>query len=246
MMTESDSIIVKNVSKSFNLGVKNIYEKLRGSKNSDHSEFFALKDISFNVKKGEILGIIGANGSGKTTLLRTIAGIYKPDSGYVKTNGTIAPILHIGTGFNNELDAIENIMVYGMLLGIPKSEMKKKVKDIIKWAEVDGFSNVKLKKYSSGMRARLAFATALQINPDILLVDEVLAVGDRRFKEKSFQAFSSFKKQGKTILYVTHSLKKITNLSDRVLLMDHGKIIGIGSPEEIIKKYDEMMTDQTK
>jgi len=238
MMEELYAITVKNVSKSFKLGGKKFFEK--SPEKSKSSGFFALNDVSFNVKKGEILGIIGANGSGKTTLLRTIAGIYKPDSGYVKTNGTIAPILHIGTGFNNELDAVENIMIYGMLLGIPKMEMKKKVHDIIEWAELEKFSDVKLKKYSSGMRARLAFATTIQINPDILLVDEVLAVGDKKFKEKSFQEFSSFKKQGKTILYVTHSLKKITKLSDRVLLLDHGRVIAIGKPDEIIQKYDEM------
>jgi len=230
-MDPNTSIEVVNISKRFRLSDK---------KSKRNNEFWALKDINFSVSKGEMLGIIGLNGSGKTTLLRVISGIFKPTSGKILSSGIIAPILHIGTGFNGELNARDNILAYGMLLGFSKKEILSKTDEIIKFAGIEGFEEMKLSHYSSGMKARLAFSTVKEIDPDILLVDEILAVGDKIFKEKSFEAFIDFKKKGKTILYTTHSLTKISDLCDRVLLLHHGKMIAIGDPNEIVEKYKEI------
>lgn len=240
-MEQVNAIEVKNLKKYFKIDQPSHIFGRSNSQKSRHPKFLALDDISFSVKKGEMLGIIGLNGSGKTTLLRTIAGIYKPDLGSVGVNGTMAPILHIGIGFQPELNAMENIMMYGMLLEIPISKLKGKIDSIIEFAELEKFRHLKLKRYSSGMKARLAFSTALQVNPDILLVDEVLAVGDRRFKEKSFREFASFKKRGKTILYTTHNPEAVYKLIDRLILMHHGKVVAIGDPIETVKKYEELI-----
>jgi len=235
---EEYSVVVQNLSKFFkSSSIKNLNSKFK------QKGILALDDISVKVKKGQMLAIIGFNGSGKTTLLRTIAGIYEPDMGSIEVNGRIAPILQIGTGFHLELNAKENIMNYGLLIGIPKKELKSKIDNIIEFAELGEFSELKLKYYSAGMRARLAFSSALQIDADILLVDEILAVGDRIFREKSFEAFSDFIKKGKTILYTTHSLDKIYDMADQVLLLNHGKKIMIGSPNEVIDEYRKMTKD---
>ena len=199
-----------------------------------------LDDISFEVEKGEMLGIIGRNGSGKTTLLKIISGIYQPNHGSVKIEGKISPLLSIGTGFHRELKAEENIILAGMLLGLEKSEIKKRVSKIIEFAELEDMKEMKLKHYSSGMRARLAFATAIQIEPDILLVDEILSVGDMRFRKKGYNEFLKFKEEKKTILYASHNMGAIKKLCDRVLLLDFGKVVDIGLPEDIIKKYEEI------
>jgi len=238
-----DAITVKNITKSFKMKQKGVFAK--NSQFAKQETFHALENISFTVPKGKMIGVVGLNGSGKTTLLRTIAGIYKPDSGHVKITGRLSPILHIGTGFHEELDARENIIMSGMLLGLSKSEIKEKVDEIIRYAELENFAKMELKHYSSGMRARLAFATALQIKPDILLVDEVLSVGDIRFRKKSFDSFLSFKESGKTILYTTHNLRMISELSDSVILIHQGKLVMVGEPEETVQKYKEI-TGTTK
>jgi len=237
----TDAIVVNKVTKTFNFKRPSKFlGSIRLDTKTNQKKILALDDISFSVSKGELLSIIGLNGSGKTTLLRIIAGIYEPDSGNVQIQGRIAPILHLGTGFQDELDAYDNIIMYGMLLGMSKSEIKEKIKAVLEFADLENFANMKLKHYSSGMRARLAFSTALQVKPDILLVDEILAVGDKLFKEKSFDAFTSFKKQGKTVLLSTHSLARVSELSDRVLLIHQGKLIKIGKPDEVLQKYKEM------
>lgn len=232
---EDYAVVVENISKFFkSSSIKDINPKFK------QKGILALDDISFKVKKGQMLAIIGFNGSGKTTLLRTIAGIYKPDLGSIKVNGRIAPILQIGTGFHLELDAKENIMNYGLLLGIQKKELESKIPKIIDFAELDKFSELKLKHYSTGMRARLAFSSALQIDADVLLVDEILAVGDRIFREKSFDAFTELIKNGATILYTTHNLDKIYDMAEQVLLINQGEMVMLGKPEEVIKKYREL------
>jgi len=203
-------------------------------------ELLVLDNISFSVKKGEILSIIGLNGSGKTTLLRMIAGVYKPDSGSVQINGKMSQLMQLGTGFQPELNGEENIILNGMLLGISKSKMKESVPRIIQYAELREFPHLKLKHYSSGMRSRLAFSIAMEIDPDILLVDEILSVGDKNFQNKSYEKFLSYKKNNKTILHATHNLSKITKFSDRVLLLNKGKMIAIGSPAEVIEKYNQI------
>jgi len=237
-------IQVENVSKIFRLGKSiGISKQGLGSNFNQKGILTALDNINFTVSKGEVLGIIGLNGSGKSTLLRIIAGVYKPDSGSVKIKGRLSPLLQLGTGFQGDLNAKENIIMNGLLLGIPKSEIKEKVNDIIQFAELEKFVNMKLKYFSSGMRARLAFATAMQVNPDILLVDEVLAVGDENFQKKSYEAFLSFTKQKKTVLHASHNLGKISKFSDRLLLLDKGKIIMQAKPDEVIKKYSEILSN---
>ena len=230
-------VIVENITKTFDLkkpsGVSSLLENPTHTKLN--GRLVALDDISFSVSRGEMFGIIGTNGSGKTTLLRIISGIYHPDKGNVKVNGRLAPLLQIGTGFHNELIASENIILSGMLSGMSKDDIKGKIDDVIEFAELQEFANMKLKYYSSGMRARLAFATALQINPEILLVDEILSVGDMAFREKSYKAFLSFKESGKTILYSTHNLNILPKLCDRVLLIHNGKMIMIGKSEQVIE-----------
>jgi len=229
---DEESITVKNLNKTFfiknHLTQKN--EKLE-----------VLKDISFSVKTGEIVGILGRNGAGKTTLLRIISGVYKPDSGTVKTKGVLAPLLQVGTGFQDELEPKDNIIIYGLLLGIKKNLIKSKVNKILKFAELEKFENVKLKHFSSGMRARLGFSTALELKPDILLVDEILSVGDLAFSKKSYNEFLKFKKNNKTILFTSHNLNAIADLSDRVLLLENGSIIASGPPEQVIPIYEELI-----
>lgn len=234
-------ISVNKVSKIFKLDKPLIVSKIvNQSSNNQNKILEALNEITFTVPKGEVLGIIGLNGSGKTTLLRVIAGVYKPTSGYVEVNGRLSPLLQLGTGFQGDLDARDNIIMNGMLLGISKSDITKKVENIIQYAELEKFVNMKLKHYSTGMKARLAFATAMQIDPDILLVDEVLAVGDKDFQKKSYETFLSFRKNKKTILHATHNLDKLSEFSDRVLLLDKGKIVIIGNPNEVIRKYHDV------
>ena len=234
------SIIAENLTKTFHLKRHvSISKKLGSSKN--RNLLIALDNISFSVQQGEMLGIIGENGSGKTTLLRIISGIFHPDNGRVQVNGKLAPLLHIGTGFQNELVAEENIILSGMLNGMSKSEIKEKVPEIVQFAELEDFSDMKLKNYSTGMRARLAFSTALQLEPEILLVDEILSVGDFAFRQKSYKAFMQFKKSGKTILYSTHNLPSVPKLCNRVLLLHHGKLVMIGKAEETIEKYREII-----
>lgn len=237
------AIEVKNVSKRFKLdNSKDLMKILRKTyrQNSPYNYVNALDNVSFTVKKGEVLGIIGLNGSGKSTLLRTVAGLYKPDSGSVNVVGHLAPMLQIGTGFHNELDAIDNVLMYGMLLGMKKNEIKERLDRIIEYAELQKFSKTKLKHYSSGMRARLGFATVIHTKSDILLVDEILTVGDKNFREKCLDAFDSFKKQGKTILHISHSLELISKFSDSTMLIDKGKIIKVGNPADVIRYYSEM------
>jgi len=239
-----ESILVKNVTKIFNLS-KPLHEKTEGVENvyahtKKNRQIIALDDVSFSVSKGEVLGILGLNGSGKTTLLRILSGIYLPDRGFVKTNGKLAPLLQLGTGFHKELVASENIIMYGMLLGFSKDEIKKRVPKIIEFAELEQFSSMPLKQYSSGMRARLAFSTGFQIDPDILIIDEILSVGDIKFRAKGLDAILSLKKNNKTIILASHSMNMIAKICDRALILQQGKLIGMGDTTTMIKKYKEI------
>lgn len=236
---DQNSITVNNITKIFNFKNKRGITKIMENKPVD--KVVGLKNVSFNVLEGEMLGIIGLNGSGKTTLLRTIAGIYNPDTGSVHVKGRLAPILQIGIGFRDELNAKENIILLGMLMGFSKTEIIHKMDSILEYAELEDFADMKLRQFSAGMRARLSFSVALQVDPDILLIDEVLSVGDLVFREKSFDSFLSFKKNKKTIVYTTHNLNMISELSDRVLLLHHGKNVMIGKPDEVIEKYKEII-----
>jgi ABC-type polysaccharide/polyol phosphate transport system ATPase subunit len=245
-----ETIIVNHLTKVFSKNKMSIVDLLTPNsinpKSLKSNQFTALNDVSFSAYEGELLGIIGLNGSGKTTLLRTLSGIYPPDLGNITINGKLAPLLQIGTGFHSEYAATENILMYGMLMGMSKSEIENKIDKIIEFAELEDHVDMQLKHYSSGMRSRLGFSTALEINPDILLVDEILSVGDASFREKSFKSFMSFKEQGKTILYTTHSLSLIPKLCDRVVLLDHGNLVLIGSPSDVLSEYKEIVEKNKK
>jgi len=235
------AVSVNNITKIFKMDQRKGISKITKEKNSNsHKTLTALENISFELKKGEILGILGLNGSGKTTLLRVIAGVYKPDFGSVKIYGKLSPLMQLGAGFQGDLNAYENIIMNGMLLGISKSEIKKRVSKILQFSELEKFSNMKLKHFSSGMRSRLAFATAIQVDPDILLVDEILSVGDWTFRKKCYETFLSFKKNNKTILHSTHNLEMLSEFSDKILLLHKGQNIMIGEPNEVIKKFKDI------
>lgn len=243
---EQVCIELSNVSKSFKIDKPHGISKLieRSSYPENNKTFLAIDSVSFSVKKGEVLGVIGLNGSGKTTLLRLISGIYQPDSGSIKINGKLSPLMQLGAGFQGDLDCRDNIVINGLLLGMSKSEIEDKVDAILKFAELERFQGQKLKHLSSGMKARLAFATSIQINSEIFLIDEILSVGDKDFQKKSYDEILSLKKKGKTILHATHSLGKLADLSDRVLLIRDGKASMIGNPDEVIKKYMEMKSNE--
>ena len=224
-MTEV-AIDVKNLTKDFRIYHEkrdSIYEALTGffSKRKYYEKLPVLDNISFDVKKGEMFGIIGRNGMGKTTLLRLMAGIYRPDSGSITVNGSVIPFLGLGSGFQLDLTARTNVIFYGKLLGISKKEIEAKVDEIIKFAELEKFQDTKLKNFSSGMYARLAFATAVQVNPDIILVDEILSVGDIGFHRKSYETFISFKRADKSIVLVTHDLKAVRDNCDRAMFLNN-------------------------
>jgi ABC-type polysaccharide/polyol phosphate transport system ATPase subunit len=237
------AIDLKNITKVFDAQSKTLSSIFTENKSKD--KLVALSDVSLSISKGETVGLLGLNGSGKTTLLRVISGIYKPESGSVKVKGRLAPLLQIGTGFNVELDAIDNIKMYGMLLGFSKKEIESKINDILDFAGLQKFSKMKIKNYSSGMRARLGFATAFQIDPDILLVDEVLAVGDETFREKSFEEFFKFKEKGKTIVFTTHNLNWISKLADKAVLLSEGKIVEIGTTKDVLERYKSLVKNSS-
>lgn len=199
--------------------------------------FYALHDVSFEIYRGEVFGIIGLNGAGKSTLLKIISGIIKPTSGKVTRTGTLAPLIELSAGFNGELTGIENIYLNGLLLGYSKKFITSKIDEIIEFSELSKFINTPIKNYSSGMKARLGFSIATVVQPDILIVDEVLSVGDFKFKEKSENKIKSMIESGTTVLFVSHSLNQIESLCDRVLWLEKGKVREIGSSHEICAKY---------
>jgi ABC-type polysaccharide/polyol phosphate transport system ATPase subunit len=197
-----------------------------------------LDRISFDIKEGEFFGIIGRNGSGKSTLLKILAGIYKPDKGCdIKIKGRIAPMLELGVGFNPELTGRENVFLNATILGLTKKEIHACYEDIVRFAELENFMELQVKHYSSGMAVKLAFAVAAQIDAPIMLLDEVLAVGDFVFQEKCFSYFEECKKRGKTIILVTHSASSMERFADRAMLIHQSKVEMIGRPDEVLKKY---------
>ena len=202
-----------------------------------YEEFWALKDISFEVEAGEAFGIIGENGSGKTTLLRILARIMRPDTGSVIVNGRVACILELGTGFQPELTARENVAIYAAIMGMTKGELRARYDEIMDFAELRRFEDMKLKNFSSGMYVRLAFSTAVHTDPDILLLDEVLAVGDEAFQEKCRDRIHALKAEGKTIVFVSHALPAVGALCDRAMALDTGLILSTGDTEKVIAAY---------
>jgi ABC-2 type transport system ATP-binding protein len=198
---------------------------------------WALRNISLDVRRGESLGIIGNNGAGKSTLLRVISGVVKPVEGKIRVNGSIAPLIELSAGFDDELTGRENIFLSASILGFSRREIEKKYDNIIDFSELKDFINAPLKSYSSGMIARLGFSIAIEVDPDILIIDEILAVGDAHFKQKSKERISEFRRKGITILFVSHNMEEINDLCDRVLWLDRGNIRMLGNPVRIINEY---------
>src|SRR6185437_16949143 len=190
-----------------------------------YHDFEALKDVSLSIQEGEMVGIIGRNGSGKSTLLKIIAGVYRPTSGRVEVNGSIAPLIELGAGMHSELTGRENILLNGLLMGYSKRQMQEKEASIIEFAEIGDFIDAPMKQYSSGMYTRLAFAVATEVDPNILIMDEILAVGDTAFQAKCFDRIRRFRQRGKTILLVTHSMAQIVEHCDRAILLDRGNMV---------------------
>jgi ABC-type polysaccharide/polyol phosphate transport system ATPase subunit len=202
--------------------------------------FEALRGVSFRVGNGEVLGIIGRNGSGKSTALKLIAGVYKPSSGRVEVQGSVAALIELGAGFHHDLTGRENIVLNGLLLGLTRRQIAEREQKIIEFADLGGFIDSPIKQYSSGMFMRLAFAIAVEVDPDILLVDEILSVGDAEFQEKCDQRMGEFHRQGKTIVVVSHNLHEVRRLCTRVILLDHGRLIVDGEPDQALKEYEEL------
>ena len=236
-------IEIKNLSKVYKI-YENPIDRLKEALNpfgkKYHKPFYALKNISFNIKRGEVVGIIGKNGSGKSTLLKIISGVLKPTSGKISINGKVSALLELGTGFHPELNGIENIYLYGSIMGIPKNEMKKKLQDIIDFADIGDFIYRPVKTYSSGMFSRLAFAVAIQVEPEILIVDEVLSVGDISFQYKCFEKFKEFKDKGITILFVTHSMGQVLNHCNRAIFLKDGELVKDSyDVEDVVAEYEK-------
>ncbi len=207
-----------------------------------HEEFYALKDISFEIEKGKTIGIIGQNGAGKSTLLKILTGVLTPSTGRYSVNGTVSSLLELGAGFNPDLTGLENVYFNGAVLGFTQDEMDEKIDSILAFADIGKFIHQKVKMYSSGMFVRLAFSVAVQVNPDLLIVDEALSVGDIRFQQKCYRRMRDFKNSGKTVLFVTHDQGTVTNFCDYVYWLKDGHVFEQGHPKEVVKKYISYMS----
>lgn len=210
-------------------------------RNLSFREFVALDHVSFDVRKGEVIGLIGHNGAGKSTILKVISGILKPTAGSVKLRGNVVPMLELGSGFDMEMTGRENIFLNGAILGYSEEFLKEKYDEIVEFSEIGQFIDIPIRNYSSGMTARLAFAVATVVEPEILIVDEVLSVGDANFQEKSKRRMMELMGGGTTVLFVSHSLDQIREMCDRVVWLDHGKIKMIGNTQEVCDAYQNGM-----
>lgn len=238
------AIRVNNVSKLYKLYDKpmdRLKESLGLSRKQMYKEHFALRNVSFEVHRGETVGIIGTNGSGKSTMLKIITGVLNPSEGDVQIQGRISALLELGAGFNMEYTGIENIYLNGTMMGFSKEEIDQKMDDILSFADIGDFVYQPVKTYSSGMFVRLAFAVSINIEPDILIVDEALSVGDVFFQVKCYHKFEEFKKMGKTILFVSHDLGSISKYCDRVVLINKGEKVSEGKPKEIVDEYKQIL-----
>ena len=238
------AVVVDNVSMKFNLSKEKV-DSLKDyvikflKKEIKYNEFWALQNVDFEVKKGDRVGILGLNGAGKSTLLKVIAGVFKPTEGKVVRNGRLVPLLELGAGFDSQYTGRENIYLYGAVLGFSKKFLDEKLDEIIEFSELGKFIDVPVKNYSSGMKSRLGFSVATLVEPDILILDEVLSVGDAKFRKKSEAKIMSMFDKGVTVLFVSHSLDQVKRLCNKAILLEKGKIISHGSIEEVSKVYEE-------
>ena len=240
------AIEVKDVSILFNLNKEKVdnlkeYVVKLVTRKLMFNEFWALKDISFTVEKGERVGVLGFNGAGKSTLLKTIAGVLKPTKGSVTVHGVIAPLLELGAGFDMNYSGKENIYLYGATMGYSRKYIEERYNEIVEFSELKEFIDVPVKNYSSGMRARLGFAIATAVEPEVLILDEVLSVGDAKFRNKSEAKVRSMFDKGVTVLFVSHSTAQVRRLCNKAIILDHGQIIAQGEVNEVCDKYDELV-----
>ena len=245
-------IDVQNVSMRFNLGIEknnslkqmavDLFSKSAREKRKMHkkeNEFWALQDVSFKVEKGQVVGFVGSNGAGKSTLLKVVAGVMKPTKGKVLVGGNICPMIELGAGFDLDLNARENIYLNGAVMGYSKDFIDSKYQEIVDFSELHDFLEVPVRNFSSGMIARLAFSVATIVEPEILIVDEILSVGDLNFQKKSENKMRSLISGGTTVLYVSHSIESIKSLCDKVVWLEHGKVIQVGIAEKVCAAYYE-------
>lgn len=242
MNRNSIAIKVENVTQRFRLiqerpdTLRELFSKFFRHEAHYH-DFNAVENVSLEVRAGEMVGIVGRNGSGKSTLLKMVAGVYRPSTGRIEVNGKIAPLIELGAGFHHELTGRENVILNGLLLGFSRREMLASEDKILEFADIGHFIDSPVKQYSSGMYMRLAFAVATEVNPDILVIDEILAVGDTAFQQKCFERLERFRAAGKTILLVTHNMAQVKQFCDRALLLEQGRVLIEGSPEEVVDVY---------
>ena len=236
------AVSVKNLSKKFRVFHErrdSIFESITGiiNRKKFYEDLDVLDSVTFSVNKGEMFGIVGKNGAGKSTLLKLISGIFEPDKGEIVVNGKIIPLLSLGLGFQVDLTARTNVIQYGLLLGFEKKQILNKIDKIMQFAELEKFADTKLKNFSAGMYARLAFSTAMQVEPDILIIDEALSAGDVSFQQKAFNAINAFKDTGKTVIVVTHDMNPVRQICNRAAFLNNGKIEDIGEPEKVVNSY---------
>ncbi len=243
------AVAIHGVSKSFKLPHQQYHtlkeRVLHPFRSSTYDVLRAVDDVSVDIAPGEFFGIIGRNGSGKSTLLKCLAGIYDIDRGELAVRGRLSPFIELGVGFNMDLTARDNVMINAIMLGLSRKQARARFDDIIAFAELEEFLDLRLKNYSSGMTVRLAFSVAIQVDAEILLIDEVLAVGDARFQQKCFDEFQRLKREGRTILFVTHDMSAIERFCDRAMLLDKGRMIAIGEPAAIARRYNELNFGRT-
>ncbi|HEX6652053.1 MAG TPA: ABC transporter ATP-binding protein [Thermoleophilaceae bacterium] len=242
--TGTPAIAVDGVSKTFRIPherVNTLKERaLHPFRRSGYDRFDALSEVSFAIERGEFFGVVGRNGSGKSTLLKCMAGIYRADSGAIYVNGRVSTFIELGVGFNPELAARDNVLLNGVMLGLSPREARERYDRVIDFAELNQFEELKLKNYSSGMQVRLAFSVMVQVDADILLIDEVLAVGDVGFQQKCFDIFNKLRDEGKTILFVTHDMAAVRRFCHRAVLLERGKVVRIGEPTEVADTYVDL------
>jgi ABC-type polysaccharide/polyol phosphate transport system ATPase subunit len=242
--TGTTAISIDGVSKTFRLPhqqYSTLKERvLHPLRSTDYDELHAVKDITLEIAEGEFFGIVGRNGSGKSTLLKCIAGIYSVDRGQLSIAGRLSPFIELGVGFNMDLTARDNVIINAIMLGLSRRRARERFDEVIAFAELEEFVDLKLKNYSSGMLVRLAFATAIQVDAEILLIDEVLAVGDAAFQQKCFEEFFRLKREGKTIVFVSHDMYSVERFCTRAMLMERGEVVQIGEPREIGRAYHKL------
>jgi ABC-type polysaccharide/polyol phosphate transport system ATPase subunit len=238
------SVEVRELSKAFRLPhqrYSTLKERaLHPFATRSHDSLDALDAVTFDVKQGEFFGVVGRNGSGKSTLLKCLAGIYGVDSGEIEVRGRLSPFIELGVGFNPDLTARDNVVINAIMLGLTRREARRRFDEIIEFAELEEFVDLKLKNYSSGMSVRLGFSVAVQVDADVILVDEVLAVGDAAFQRKCFDEFDRLRSKGRTILFVTHDMSSVERFCDRAMLIERGRLLDIGAPSDITRRYNEV------